>query len=172
MAVTLIDYPVPVQDPEGRFLPKWELTFGDTRRPNWFLTLVLADEQGRFRCIETRFHGEGAKDEFSPKWAARFPVTRCIREARLACQQVIEEGEDLDAGGLPFGYPNRANRRRWYPALLATIERWEQLGMSPMDAYREVARRKRIDVNRVKQWVYVGRQVAAEEKDGKPRRKR
>jgi hypothetical protein len=28
-----------------------------------------------------------------------------------------------------------------------------------MDAYREIARRKRVDVNRVKQWVYVGRKL-------------
>jgi hypothetical protein len=155
MAVTMIEGPEPV---DGR----WEVTFGDTRRPSWTVTFVLVDQGPRYACVGVRYDGS---DDLSTTWMGRFPTNRCLKDARLALEQLLVVREDpRRVQALPFGYPNKANRGPWYRALLETVDRWEQLGMSPMDAYREVARRKRVDVNRVKQWMHVGRKLEKERK--------
>ncbi len=165
MAVTLVFGPDPTPGSKGA---SWDVLFGDTRRPAWTLTLTMAAVGAdRFRCTGVRFEAHGRDAEELPvKWVARFPLARCLREARLACEEVLVEGTDPEALGadLPFGFPNRANRRAWYPALLACVESWQRLGMTPMETYREVHRRKRVPVNRVKQWVHVAKKLEEEEK--------
>jgi hypothetical protein len=150
MAVTLIGVP------ESLDGTTWHVPFGDTARPGWSVELTMAEDvtTGQIRCTAAHFDGRKT-DDLPTKWLARFPLARCIREARLAVQQA---GEPFDYE-LPYGSPNRANRKQWYPQLLECLESWQRLGMTPMDSYREVARRKRVEVNRVKQWVHVAKNL-------------
>jgi hypothetical protein len=71
---------------------------------------------------------------------------RCLRDARLVLQQLLAGVDPFDTT-LPYGYPNRANRPRWYPALYQCVKGWQRMGMTPMESYREVARRNKVDVN-------------------------
>jgi hypothetical protein len=163
MAVNLVDGPEPLLESQGR---AWLTTFGDTARPRWFLYLTMTEvETDQFRCTEARFVGVGVED-LPEKWVARFPLARCVRESRLLLAQLLA-GEDLYDADLPYGYPNRANRAKWYPALYRAVQRWQRTGMTPMDSYREVARRKKVEVNRVKQWIHVAKKLTpATENEG------
>jgi hypothetical protein len=150
MPVTLIDGPTPVLETKGR---EWQLLFGDTARPGWAVLLTLREMQsGELRCVAAHF--DAIKDEdVAVKWVARFPLARCVNDARLALQQLLDGGDPFDIA-LPFGRPARANRLVWYPQFLECVEGWQTLGMTVMESYREVARRKRVKVTTVKQWAH------------------
>lgn len=166
VAITLVQGPDPVLEQFGG-IPSgggrvWDLIFGDTRQPQWLVEVRMTEvEVGQFRCTAVRFRSVSDRVEISPKWIAKFPLDRCLRDSTLSLEQHVLDGNDADYG-LPYGYPTRRNRRSWYPAFLEVVERWQDLGMKPMDVYREVARRKRVDVNRVKQWVHVAKQLRQE----------
>jgi hypothetical protein len=129
------------------------------------VTLTFAEvDPAQFRCTRADYHSAD-KAELSSKWVSHFPLARCIRDGALALESLIIEGDDAaeaSVAGLPYGYPTRSNRAAWYPAFLETVERWQAAGMKPMDAYREVARRKRVPPNRVKQWVFQARKLRRE----------
>lgn len=166
MALTLVDGPTPVLEDLGRSLPTgggsaWLLAFGDTQRPGALVTLRMSEvAPGQYRLTGADFQSTG-KDELSVKWVSGFPLTRCVRDAALALEDALSAEPD-DGLDLPAGYPTRANRHAWYPRFLDVVDGWERAGMRRMDCYREVARRKRVDPNRVKQWAHVAKQLQRE----------
>jgi hypothetical protein len=107
------------------------------------------------RCAAAKFAADEGED-LVVKWVSRFPLARVVNNARIATREFLG-GDESSGDDLPLGRPNRANRDRWYPALLHCVQGWQSLGMTPMDSYREVAERKGVDVNLVKQWIHVAK---------------
>jgi hypothetical protein len=84
----------------------------------------------------------GDRDQFS---------LRDLREAR----QRLREAMGL-APPMPRGFPARGQSERFYRELLAHARGLEEMGVAPV---ADIARRKRVDPNTVRQWLHRARNL-------------
>lgn len=170
------------------------VAFEDTRHPNWWAVFSVyplgasgpesADDQPdlfsseenpaytRTRCIGVEFRLADTAQvdpmtpdaEIRPSWVARFPIQRCAFEARRFARDFGHGENPPELPPLPRGYPNRDPD--WYLELLTAVRAWEAaMETSTMEVYREVAKRKRVPVNRVKQWTWKARRLEADDRE-------
>lgn len=159
--------------------------FTDTARPDWRIVVNVQrwpsmgpadpDDQPdlwpgpasytRTAAVGLHFEwlGNGEPRSVQPSWVKSLPLRRITDEA----EQIARDLETADADSLPplpRGYPTKATTREWHAAFLAAIEgpHWRVVG-SPMQRYREAARRKRVSVGRVKQWAHKAREYRQQE---------
>lgn len=118
----------------------------------------------RTACTKVEFGFAGEEPEsLTPSWVTKFPLRRCLEEAAAVARD-FELADRDELPPLPYGLPQRG-RREWYASFLRTIEVWAAMGVgTPMEIYRQVARRKRVPVNRVKQWAFQARKLRSEGK--------
>ncbi|MCZ7529738.1 MAG: hypothetical protein M5U31_04985 [Acidimicrobiia bacterium] len=112
--------------------------------------------------VEFDFVGDEPSRLRRPGWRSSRSGS-CIDQAASAARDFeLEDSDNLPP--LPRGFPQRGGPA-WYGAFLQAIEAWAAMGVgTPMEIYRQVARRKRVPVNRVKQWAFQARKLRSEGK--------